>query len=41
MPFQGQQKKDKNNCEDTKQFTMYTGQTVKVPEPIILVEKAV
>lgn len=31
----------KNNCEDTKQFTMYTGQTAKTPEQIIFVEKAV
>lgn len=37
----GQQKKSKNNCEDTKQFTMYTGQTAKMPEQIIFVEKAV
>lgn len=36
-----QQKKSKNNCEDTKQFTMYTGQTAKTPEQIIFVEKAV
>ena len=41
MPFMGQQKKSKNNCEDTKQFTMYTGQTAKTPEQIIFVEKAV
>ncbi len=41
MPFTGRQKKSKNNCEDTKQFTMYTGQTAKTPEQIIFVEKAV
>lgn len=41
VPFTGQQKKYKNNCEDTKQFTMYTGQTAKTPEQIIFVEKAV
>lgn len=40
MPFTGRQKKSKNNCEDTKQFTMYTGQTAKTPEQIIFVEKA-
>ena len=41
MPFTGRQKKSKNNCEDTKQFTMYIGQTAKTPEQIIFVEKAV
>lgn len=41
MPFTGRQKKSKNNYEDTKQFTMYTGQTAKTPEQIIFVEKAV
>lgn len=41
MPFTGRQKKSKNNCEGTKQFTMYTGQTAKTPEQIIFVEKAV
>ena len=41
MPFTGRQKKSKNNCEDTKQFTMYTGQTAKPPEQIIIGETAV